>query len=167
MRSIYVGDTPCSHAMCNSFAMSIFTLIAFGIGVTGWLGGTRPFLESNGDKSEVNYPVSLFLFTIDLVKLPLLGRKLGKSLPIGYWAHSVVYPYLIGLAVYSVTFCSPSEGDREAFRCCESIENVVGVSTLRHNQSLQQTLDPVATLAAAKPAPASIAAEPRRYEAAR
>ena len=32
-----------------------------------------------------------------------------------------------------------------------------------HNQSLQQTLDPVATLAVAKPAPASIAAEPRRY----
>ena len=34
-----------------------------------------------------------------------------------------------------------------------------------HNQSLQQTLDPVATLAVAKPAPASIAAEPRRYAA--
>ena len=31
------------------------------------------------------------------------------------------------------------------------------------NQSLQQTLDPVATLAIAKSAPASIAAEPRRY----
>jgi len=30
------------------------------------------------------------------------------------------------------------------------------------NQSLQQTLDPVAILAIAKPAPASIAAEPRR-----
>ncbi len=33
------------------------------------------------------------------------------------------------------------------------------------NQSLQQTLDPVATSAAAKPAPASIAAESRRYAA--
>ena len=36
-----------------------------------------------------------------------------------------------------------------------------------HNQSLQQTIDPVATLAAAKPAPASIAAEPRRYVSSR
>ena len=33
---------------------------------------------------------------------------------------------------------------------------------MQPNQSLQQTLDPVATLADAKPAPASIAAEPRR-----
>ena len=37
----------------------------------------------------------------------------------------------------------------------------------QHNQSLQQTLDPVATLAFAKPAPASIAAEPRRYDSIR
>ena len=33
------------------------------------------------------------------------------------------------------------------------------------NKSLQQTLAPVAPLAIAKPAPASIAAEPRRYAA--
>ena len=39
------------------------------------------------------------------------------------------------------------------------------MSNARHNQSLQQTLDPVATLAIAKSAPASIAAEPRRYAA--
>ena len=36
------------------------------------------------------------------------------------------------------------------------------VDIREHNQSLQQTLDPVAILAIAKPAPASIAAEPRR-----
>ncbi|MEM7613253.1 MAG: hypothetical protein AAF270_16330 [Pseudomonadota bacterium] len=39
------------------------------------------------------------------------------------------------------------------------------MNALLPNQSLQQTLDPGATLAIAKPAPASIAAEPRRYAA--
>lgn len=34
---------------------------------------------------------------------------------------------------------------------------------VRHYPSLQLTLDPVATLAVAKPAPASTVAEPRRY----
>ena len=34
---------------------------------------------------------------------------------------------------------------------------------MQPNKSLQQTLDPVAILASAKPAPASIAAELRRY----
>jgi len=40
-----------------------------------------------------------------------------------------------------------------------------GMNEVRHNQSLQQKLEPVAILAVAKPAPESIAAEPRGYAA--
>ena len=56
-----------------------------------------------------------------------------------------------------------SAGASEASDLCLGGLSVSPDAKARHNQSLQQTLDPVATLAFAKPAPASIAAEPRRY----
>ena len=51
--------------------------------------------------------------------------------------------------------------------CFPSMSLSFEPAPVMHNQSLQQTLDPVAVLASAKPAPASIAAEPRRYGALR
>ena len=121
------------------------------------------------------------------VKAVLFTFRMGESRDRNHWSYLIVFgygdpigPVLVGGG--SQHFDSVSIEDRTIIlsgktyadddpRCCPSIDASVryGIAqrqlmplATRHNQSLQQTLDSVATLAAAKPAPASIAAEPRR-----
>ena len=142
-------------------------------------GFGRPVISSTAQgnvRGDVQVTAVLFKF------------QMGESRDRNHWSYLIVLgygdpigPVLVGGG--SQHFDSVSIEDRAIVlsgkiyaeddpRCCPSIDASVryGIAqrqlmplATRHNQSLQQTLDPVAILAVAKPAPASIAAEPRRY----